>query len=301
MGKVYNTLSRAKYLNTYSPIYLLELYKRLSAFYDNPEIPFENVGLLDETQVKTHYNPETKTFSLAFESSRSNRVQKKLPLAIDWIINFIALPTGLLYRKINQPKTHNFTKNHRTHAGFSIAFLKIIDHIDGKIKEVINNHQQIDNFEIYGWSYGGAMATMCHGWIYSKFCALQGLKKIPTLTTITIGAPRTYFKIFFNIFKAKHWSDIKRQYQNIYLFSNANDIVTHVPFTLMSSTHVMPRIILEKPFNIIKIFKPTIYHQKTRYDELIINKLTKEIEDLKLKEEEAKEEASSDETPENNE
>lgn len=278
MGKIYNKLARADYLNNYDPEYLLEVYKRLSTFYDCKECPFEDVGLLNETQVKTYYNHETKIFSIAFECSRSNRVKTKFPIAIDWIINFIALPSDILHEPCNQGKTGNFTKDHKTHAGFALAFYKIIDYIEGKIQEVLNNDKEINGFEIYGWSYGGAMATLCHGWIANKYCLKIGLKKIPSLITMTIGAPRVFCKLIFNIAKSKKWINLKNQYQHLYLFSNINDLVTMMPPKILTFTHIMPKIKLEGKFNIKKIFQPNIYHQKSRYDELIINKLTQEIE-----------------------
>lgn len=281
MGKLYNKLAKAKYLNNYDPVYLLETYKRLSALYDNKEIPFVNVGLLEETQIKTYYDNETKVFSIIFECSRPNRVQKKFPFSIDWIINLFALPTSMLYQPYSQDKTKNFTKYHRTHAGFSLAFIKIIDYIEARIQDVYNNNQEIKKFEVFGWSYGGAMATMCHGWLANKYHIMNDANNDYFITTITIGAPRTYFKIPFNILKASRWKELKNNYQNIYLFSNAYDIVTKVPFKFMSYSHIMPRIILEKHANIFRIFRPNIYHHKTNYDKIIINKLTKEV--LKLK------------------
>lgn len=274
MGKFYNKITGADYINKVDHKNLLDMYNRLSKFYDNNEIPFENVGIAKETQVKTHFDEETKTFMIAFECSRGNRVQTKFKIAIDWIVNFIAFPSGLLRLPVHNSRTKNFVQNHMTHSGFSAVFLAIINYLKDKIDDV-KDRTEIKHFEIYGWSYGGAMATLCHGWLKNYYNIDEDNIYTPTCNTITIGAPRVFCKIPLNIFRIKDSKKLKKLYKNLYMFGNTNDIVTRVPPLLLSYRHIMPVIRIENPFNLIKLFKPNTYHTKANYDKIINEYLSK--------------------------
>src|SRR5574344_390443 len=274
MLKILNKIFRSDYLNNYDPKDIKEKYIRLSKFYDDENVPFENCGITKEIQMKSKYVPETQTMMFAWECSRPNRVNKKLPIAIDWVVNLMAWPCLLFSKLENIDKTKNFMNGFQTHTGFSIAFLDVIDDIKSDIEKVTKENKEIKNFEIYGWSYGGAMAMFTHGY-------LKTLYPNANIYTFTIGGPRVVVKLISNVVTLNRWLSLKSKYQNLFMFQNANDIVSKAPFKFMCYRHIQPGIKLEKPFNIIKVFQPQVYHLKTRYDDLIVKYLDKQIEDKK--------------------
>lgn len=266
MNKLYNKLYGAKYLNDIekNASELKSKYLKMSKFYDNnEEFPFENDGILHETQIKTHFDEDSHTFMIAFECSRPNRVHKKLPVAFDWIINFTALPSKVLSYPIYNNDTKFCTEGYGIHAGYALSFLSIIDILSKKIDECLATNV-IKEFNVYGWSYGGAMASLLHLWLKAKY------SKKPTIT-FTIGAPMVWFHPIIHPFEFFRIKRLKSRLEGLYMFQNANDIVPKAPFKILGYRHLTPNIVLEKPFNLIKIFKPTVYHLKTRYDELITN------------------------------
>ena len=101
----YNKLCKADYLNNIDKKNLREKYESLSQFYDDKAYPFKNFGKLGEAQVKLRYVSERKSIQIAWECSRSNRTQKKFPIAIDWIVNLFYIPVKLHLFSLNDINT----------------------------------------------------------------------------------------------------------------------------------------------------------------------------------------------------
>ena len=50
------------------------------------------------------------------------------------------------------------------------------------------------------------------------------------------------------------------------MIANVNDIVTHCPPSITGSKHILPLLgVGGKCANVIKLFKPTTYHQMSEY------------------------------------
>jgi len=108
------------------------------------------------------------------------------------------------------------------HAGFVKKWKSIRDEV---YNTVLSNDIKI--IEIYGFSQGGAIATLCHeDFIFNK--------KDVLVNTFVYGAPRVIW--VFNYRK------IKERFMNLNRMEFTSDIVTKVPPVFMGYIHVGERI-----------------------------------------------------------
>lgn len=128
------------------------------------------------------------------------------------------------------------------HGGFLKCWKLVRDEILRYIKDA-----KLDNLTIVGWSYGGAMATLCTEDIWYHFPDLRDNTR-----TITFGAPKAISIIGYN--------RVIDRFQNMTMYKNGSDIVTKVPFNWMGFKHVSRLTkIGEKP-KFLKYFRPYFYH-----------------------------------------
>lgn len=138
------------------------------------------------------------------------------------------------------------------HGGFLKCWKLVRDEVEDEVKKL--NPKSIT---VTGWSYGGAIATLCMEDMWYLFPELRG----EHLQCITFGAPRVIG--FLN------YKKIKERWTNTRLFTNGSDIVTCVPFICMMFRHVTQQIHIGKLRHFIDFFKPQIYHDISNYIESI--------------------------------
>jgi len=127
-------------------------------------------------------------------------------------------------------------------------------------KDIIEVVKDFDNLTIVGWSYGGALATLCTEEIWYQFKHLRN-----KMHTVTFGAPRVFCR--YNLDK------IQERFSNMTLYKNGSDIVTCLPLEIMGYKHVkLLTRIGDKP-KFLEYFKPMQYHHIDCY--------IKSLEDLK--------------------
>lgn len=84
----------------------------------------------------------------------------------------------------------------------------------------------VKKITVVGWSYGGAMATLCMEDILYTFPVIKDSVRL-----VTFGSPRLIG--FWNFNKNKHiWKNTTR-------YTNSSDIVTCIPFIFMLFRHVV--------------------------------------------------------------
>lgn len=178
-----------------------------------------------DTQYKIiHYDDE---IVIVFAPSNSND---------DWKINF-SFPKKP-YKRMPIP--------FYVHGGFLREWKKIND---GFL-------QAVDGFSlpitVMGWSYGGAMATLCYEDIWFNFP-----HKRDTIRLVTFGSPR--------VIGFKNFRQIAKRFAGVTLYANGSDIVTCVPPVLFGFRHVSKLTRIGDRFNIIGLFKPNKYHHIDGY------------------------------------
>lgn len=124
------------------------------------------------------------------------------------------------------------------------GFLKCWKLIEDEILDYIKG-SKMTNLTIVGWSYGGALATICTEDIWFTFPKLK-------TRTITFGSPKAFSKIGFK--------NIKERFTNMFMFKNGPDIITTLPFSFLGYNHVDSLInIGDKPI-LLGYFRPDLYH-----------------------------------------
>lgn len=247
------TLKNSKhYLDAFDNNYKKKFINEMNVFYnDEKNHPFINEGFKKEIQLKIMYDKDTKTIKIAFESSRSNRINKKCFLSWDWIGNLAFFPLWSYPYK-------DMKIRFRTHLGFTIIWKSVEDYIKANLDIIIKRNPEVEKIWIFGWSQGGATAQFCH-----EFCGYN-YPQLET-TTMTIGSPKPLYKIFNLVKKAA----IVKRFERLIMIANNNDIVPKAPFGWMGFEHIVPVFKVGDKFNIIKIFNPFKYHMNTTYLECV--------------------------------
>ncbi len=106
------------------------------------------------------------------------------------------------------------------HRGFSELWAKTEPYLSGMILDPETEH-----IVIVGYSHGGAMAMLCHEYVYSSRPDLRG-----RIESYGFGAPRVFWGLPVNRL-AKRW-------QGFSVIRNLDDAVTHLPPKLLGYSHV---------------------------------------------------------------
>lgn len=134
---------------------------------------------------------------------------------IDWKINF-----NFPKKAYKKEKQSMFV-----HRGFLGEWKKIKDYFVNYLEEKFYYGESVGKITIVGWSYGGAMATLCMEELKYSFPLLKDNMRL-----ITFGSPRVIG--FYNFNKNKHiWENCSR-------YTNSSDLVTCIPFVVMLFRHV---------------------------------------------------------------
>lgn len=252
------SLSR-KHNDRFTENYLRSFYNKMSVIYSDPNIPYLNLGFKKETQIKFHYDKDSKSLNIIFEQSSRN-VDKKFPsnfIDWDWFINLFFLPVIVKPYK-------NVKKWVGMHFGFFLSWRYLEKDFSAEIEKVMRENIVL-KIDMFGWSHGGALVQLAYEYcktIYGSNIEVHGL---------TIGAPRVFCD-FLSIGVGTSRKNLKKLFSNLIMFAEYNDMFTHLPPTFTGFKHIVPQYKIGEKFSIKKIFKPDIYHYKGQYD-ADINKL----------------------------
>lgn len=251
--------------------YLKIAYTQLDSLYADTTKPFEKIT--DELYIKTFYDYDRQAFMIIFRNIEDERVDINLKMPIGNLVNFFQKPDRRLFNYKNIEKTKDPTIHHKVSEEATDYFLVIMEKLKNDIQKVFENKNIIQRFEVYGHSRAGVLAFITHGWLKQNYGIHTKYFDQPRVTTITTGCPRVIFEIPFNPFQFFNYFRLKLVYKGFYRFVNVNDVVTRLPFKWLFYNHVNKDIKLEKPFSFRKLFKPAVYHDRERYNKLIIEYL----------------------------
>lgn len=156
----------------------------------------------------------------------------------DWKINF-SFPKKP-YKRMATP--------FYVHGGFLKEWKGIHDHF---LKFARTCNKPIT---ITGWSYGGAMATLCYEDIWFNQVFKRGLMRL-----ITFGSPR--------VIGAYNFKRISNRWMGAKLYVNGSDIVTTVPPFFFGFRHVAKTKHIGDKKTLFGYFKPKKYHHIDGYIE----------------------------------
>ena len=176
--------------------------------------------LFDQTQwrekwqtIGNHVNYDTQiinnTLIIFFQGSNDK---------IDWVRNFA-------FKK--KPYKH-MDVSWKAHSGFVRAWKEcddIIGTIVGEFVERCLDKGASPNVLISGYSHGGALAMLCHEYIWFNWPILRN-----HLETYAFEAPRVmgHYKVP---------KEVQTRWKNFYLVRNGKDIVTHLPPRIFGFCH----------------------------------------------------------------
>lgn len=141
------------------------------------------------------------TLYIYFEHSRGK---------MDWLNNF-DFP-------IKPYKVEN--KIWLAHRGFVRIFKSVEPYIAHSVTDL-----SIDSVIVVGYSHGGALAILCHEYVWYN---RPDLRK--SLQSYAFGAPRVIW--------GELGLDFEKRWQTLTVIRNLNDIVTHLPPKILGYTHV---------------------------------------------------------------
>ncbi|MCB5288270.1 MAG: lipase family protein [Candidatus Cloacimonetes bacterium] len=154
----------------------------------------------------------------------------------DWKINF-AFPKKP-YKQMPTP--------FYVHGGFLEEWKKINDFF---LKAAAEFDKPIT---LTGWSYGGAMATLCYEDFWFNFFHARTKMRL-----ITFGAPR--------VIGAKNFKSIANRFEGAVLYANGSDVVTCVPPAVLGFRHVRKLTRIGDKLGLVGLCNPKKYHHIDGY------------------------------------
>jgi predicted lipase len=160
----------------------------------------------------------------------------------DWRINF-AFPKKP-YKRMPNPFL--------VHGGFLQEWKRINDHFIRLVDGILQGPGAGKQITITGWSYGGAMATLCHEDLWFNFPQIRD-----SLRLVTFGSPR--------VIGWKNFSQVSDRWSRATLYTNGTDIVTMVPPVIFGFRHVRKQTHIGAKRRLIDVFRPRLYHHIDGY------------------------------------
>jgi len=110
----------------------------------------------------------------------------------------------------------------------------------------------VKKITVVGWSYGGAMATLCMEDLFYSFPTLRS-----SLELITFGSPR--------LIGCWNFKKVKHVWENTTRYHNGSDIVACVPFLFMGFRHIKKEVHIGKKKCLFRFFNPHKNHDIVCY------------------------------------
>ena len=169
-----------------------------------------------EVDYKFEEDDDGRTLYIYFEPSDGN---------VDWRVNFA------YWRKPYK----DMAVNYRVHGGFLESWKLIADAIGAKIREVVEPEIDDDGhwnwkykkIVIVGYSHGGALAALCHEFVWYNRVDLRDGGVIG----ISFDGPRIYGGLWVPQALRERWA-------HFHVIRNANDLITHLPPVVFLFRHV---------------------------------------------------------------
>lgn len=175
-----------------------------------------------EVDYKFIEDAEARTLYIFFEPSDGRT---------DWKVNFS------YWRKPYE----DMKIGYRVHGGFLESWKLIREDVRAKVTEKdMAQEEKIEGAErrykwnkvvIVGYSHGGALAALCHEYIWFNRADLRA----EGLVGISFDGPRVYAGLHIKKALSERW-------RNFYVFRNHGDIVTHLPPVFFGFRHVGNKI-----------------------------------------------------------
>lgn len=178
-----------------------------------------------DTQYKIIHYPDEVVIVFAPSNSQS-----------DWKINF-SFPKKP-YKRMPVP--------FYVHGGFLKEWKKINDYFLKRAARINNP------ITVVGWSYGGAMATLCYEDIWFNHPFKRGDMRL-----VTFGSPRVVGAVNFN--------KIRHRWLGARLYVNGPDLVTIVPPVFFGFRHAARLRRIGARRTLLGYFKPKKYHHIDGY------------------------------------
>lgn len=111
------------------------------------------------------------------------------------------------------------------------GFLRVWKSIEPYINEAIQD-PTIENVFIAGYSHGGAIATLCHEYVWFHRPDIR-----MNIRSYIFGSPRVYW--------GRMKPEVKDRWRNLFIFRNGSDLVTYLPPAIFGFRHVNSVLYLE--------------------------------------------------------
>lgn len=228
----------------------LTTFKNCVDLFRNKNIPFENIGLNKETQIKINYNEITKSIQIVYQGTTS---------VFDTLIDLFFFP------RIRKTKciTHNDSSCDSLfkHSGFDMIYDNCKHYILSQVDELLKNHKECKTISQFGWSLGATTAVQMHLLLTERYSDLV------TTNTVTIGSPRLFFNPIFTPWKLPKWKHTKSLTENLTIFRNKFDLIPRLPPVLFGFVHIKKAIVLKQPIK--EMFDMATNHELSRYEKNI--------------------------------
>lgn len=228
----------------------LTTFKNCVDLFRSKDIPFENIGLNGETQIKINYNELTKSIQIVYQGTVS---------VFDTLIDLFFFP------RIRKTKcvTHNSSSCDSLfkHSGFDIVYDHCKHYILSQVDELLKTHPECKTISQFGWSLGATTAIQMH------LLLAEGYSDLVTVNTVTIGSPRIFFNPIFTPWKLSKWKYAKSLTENLTMFRNKLDLIPRLPPVLFGFIHIKKAIVLKQPIK--EIFDIIMNHELSRYEKNI--------------------------------
>lgn len=160
----------------------------------------------------------------------------------DWKINF-AYPKKP-YKRMKVP--------FYAHGGFLDEWKTINDYFLLFVHKRMTEENAYKPITIVGWSYGGAIATLCHEDFWYNFPYKRN-----HLRLVTFGSPR--------VIGSKYFKEVAERWEYAVLYANGSDIVTTLPPAWLGFKHVNEPFHIGKKKAFLGYLHPKKFHHIDAY------------------------------------
>lgn len=179
-----------------------------------------------------HHTENNGSFALQREGKLLYVLFEKSNGRADWKSNLNFLP-----QKTDEPNAFC------CHRGFLKVWESILPYIEKELSD-----KSIEKIIIIGYSHGGAIAALCHEYLYTERSDIQN-----NIFSYGFGAPRVYYGV--KVLDYERW-------KNYTVVRNGNDLVTYLPPKFLFYRDLGTIIEIGKEFS----FSPIEAHKRESYE-----------------------------------